>query len=1351
MPFEYIHADIKWKEPYASFAINRKHVDIVDPGFYLGFEVAAPATGMVVTVKPDELTGRSTAVVKAREYQLTVRSKGEEDFTIPAGKKTSLVLSVYYKLNVDTSAVVKLVDTGAETEDDLVLCDFDVPTGATNLTQRMLDVTRRSDPKNYGIGITLEGPKEIWQGQTNTYQITNYSDFVEYSAATSSPNMSAQFNGAQLTISATQSIKEEPYIITLYADKTKTTITVQGKLPTVKSPAIVSPVNGDTNVATTPTLTAGAFITTPVDRDTHLASQWQISLTSSFRSVIFDSGEDAANLLTVNPGVEISAGRLCYWRVRHKGSLLGWSEWSQPAAFASTQAKLGLEWLPDETKITAYGGLKVPERVALSHDGKTLYAIHSETLGSSELPPGRRFGTGACPLYKIDIETKAVTKLVDLYKNGGPDFRHSSQQGLEISGDGKFVYTASHRFIFMSDDSGVTSKEIHKGYPGAIITSLVCSNDGLKLFNFEGINLQVWREDKKRMDAISNFRTTPNFTISGGCIAWKAKSGDGPIETTSDPEMLLAVAYDENKLGSIRFFKYDSVSDAYIHAGGFALGHYPIDVTPHAFHESMSGVAISPSGAWAIVASSSKTLLRHISGKNGSILTSAGWEDVPNFPQFDSGSKNKQHIGASRLLDNGTGFVTLSGGRILATYDFGNAWIEVHNANYAHDSMRSHHAPSIDINRGLAYTTIGNHEPHMVFSKESNAGGVIGEDWRLLKNETSMLGVSSDGRKILRKPDAGDQLEYTEDGGENWVLLPAYRAGIATWRITAPMVFDSGRLAIMENDVGSMFMCYYTDNLGVTWHETEISTNHNAYMECTLSVGNERFVAGRNAKVLATTDAVTWRTAANFSLNINNIDISEDRNIIYAATPYGRLYKSVGGADGVKVNGISNSLLEVGGAVCCSGDGQKFIFIKEAQNQVHYSENGGSSVTIFNLTDIGFPAANITVLDLKCNSEMTLIIALCRDLNTEKLFVMTSTGDIHSWHLGNSSVVSSLLGNIRGLSMWSQIIAPRDMSWAYIGTGMELHESKRGVLAPPPQNVFSVDLYTGNGADQSINNGLNLASGGMVDIKARHMRTQHFRTDSSNGDFYALNTNHTRKLTHHPLGVSLTDRGFNVGQDTEVNNKTVAKMARAFKTAPRFFDIVKITVTAGQANKRLTIPHDLGIEVGMVELKQTNTSDTNWYLYHRSLPVNKVFYYDDKMPYTSNVFNSEKPTESEFYVNLPAGEFIVYLYAHDPSPEGIIICDVIDPLDKQVAYYDPNWGVDGAQYVMSKNSLQASHFPVTDSTRRGQKTLLPDAVSIEHEHFSGNGIHNDGTGKIAFHDWPADALVHFMAIRAPII
>ncbi len=95
-------------------------------------------------------------------------------------------------------------------------------------------------------------------------------------------------------------------------------------------PFNVSPIS-ETILTGTPTLSASVFID-PDAGNTHASSQWQLSTTSNFQSLVYD------NIETMDPTshtvtVQQWRSRDYYWRVRYKDNNGAWSEYSTQSSF----------------------------------------------------------------------------------------------------------------------------------------------------------------------------------------------------------------------------------------------------------------------------------------------------------------------------------------------------------------------------------------------------------------------------------------------------------------------------------------------------------------------------------------------------------------------------------------------------------------------------------------------------------------------------------------------------------------------------------------------------------------------------------------------------------------------------------------------------------------------------------------------------------------------------------------------------------------------------------------------------------------------------------------------------------
>ncbi len=105
--------------------------------------------------------------------------------------------------------------------------------------------------------------------------------------------------------------------------------------PFVNTPSITAPSLGATDIGETPTITSSAFAVTN-DTDTHLHSDWQIASDSGFSTIVAESLDDTSNLESWTvPAGNLSTSTTYYVRVRHHGTTLGDSQWSEAVNFTT--------------------------------------------------------------------------------------------------------------------------------------------------------------------------------------------------------------------------------------------------------------------------------------------------------------------------------------------------------------------------------------------------------------------------------------------------------------------------------------------------------------------------------------------------------------------------------------------------------------------------------------------------------------------------------------------------------------------------------------------------------------------------------------------------------------------------------------------------------------------------------------------------------------------------------------------------------------------------------------------------------------------------------------------------------
>ena len=203
-------------------------------------------------------------------------------------------------------------------------------------------------------------------------------------------------------------------------------------------------------------------------------------------------------------------------------------------------------------------------------------------------------------------------------------------------------------------------------------------------------------------------------------------------------------------------------------------------------------------------------------------------------------------------------------------------------------------------------------------------------------------------------------------------------------------------------------------------------------------------------------------------------------------------------------------------------------------------------------------------------------------------------------------------------------------------------------------DVFSVDLYTGSAAGNTVNNGINLSGeGGLTWLKNRDNPGSHWLFDTQRG---ATNVLYADSHTYQQANVantltSFNTDGFTLGGNSNINNQGDDYVAWTFRKAPKFFDIV--TYTGNWTNR--TISHNLGSVPGFIWVKNLSEAE-NWYCYHpgigneRYLSLNSSIHSQYR---GSGAWNSTDPTSSVFSlgtdneVNKTGNTYVAYLFAED--------------------------------------------------------------------------------------------------------
>jgi hypothetical protein len=218
---------------------------------------------------------------------------------------------------------------------------------------------------------------------------------------------------------------------------------------------------------------------------------------------------------------------------------------------------------------------------------------------------------------------------------------------------------------------------------------------------------------------------------------------------------------------------------------------------------------------------------------------------------------------------------------------------------------------------------------------------------------------------------------------------------------------------------------------------------------------------------------------------------------------------------------------------------------------------------------------------------------------------------------------------------------------------------KKSTVAPLiyVDELFSIDLYTGNGASLSIVNGIDLAGkGGLVWIKCRSLVTDHELIDTQRGAGYAVRTDTASGEQNFPTSLSsFNSDGFTLGSFAQTNSSGATQVAWTFRKSARFFDVVTWT---GDGSVGRTVNHSLGINPGMITIRRRDANSTDWATWHSSatgdLWINTTAAQSGSYTQITAVSSSSFTISSSANVNASGGTYVAFIFANDTSSNGII-------------------------------------------------------------------------------------------------
>lgn len=182
--------------------------------------------------------------------------------------------------------------------------------------------------------ISLNGPTLVTQGSTNSYTISDYDAFSQYTTSTSVGTFTRTGNTISLVVPNPANTNQLTLTVTRNGNAQSFMVAVGAN--SIATPSIVYPSQGQTAVERDPTITGSTFATVPAGNDTHQSSQWQVSSNVGFTAIVYDSGTTTVNKTSIQvPTGTLALGTTYYARVRYTGATIGVSAWSPIRTFTT--------------------------------------------------------------------------------------------------------------------------------------------------------------------------------------------------------------------------------------------------------------------------------------------------------------------------------------------------------------------------------------------------------------------------------------------------------------------------------------------------------------------------------------------------------------------------------------------------------------------------------------------------------------------------------------------------------------------------------------------------------------------------------------------------------------------------------------------------------------------------------------------------------------------------------------------------------------------------------------------------------------------------------------------------------
>ena len=201
--------------------------------------------------------------------------------------------------------------------------------------------------KSKFVTIDVTGPRIVIVNTKNVYKINNYDNNFIYKLYADKGSIIK--NNDEIIFTA----PEYPCEAIINVSGTEINIIVEK--PKIDKPNIISPDTGSTGLGPSITFISSDFISLGLN-DSHVNSSWQISTNVTFTDIIEQVIDDIINLINFT-SISLKSNTIYYIRVKYKGTVLGYSEWSDISSFKTKQTFINISIIGPQSLVINTDGI----------------------------------------------------------------------------------------------------------------------------------------------------------------------------------------------------------------------------------------------------------------------------------------------------------------------------------------------------------------------------------------------------------------------------------------------------------------------------------------------------------------------------------------------------------------------------------------------------------------------------------------------------------------------------------------------------------------------------------------------------------------------------------------------------------------------------------------------------------------------------------------------------------------------------------------------------------------------------------------------------------------------------------